>query len=631
MSSPESAVAPPPGRGAGRVVLLLVACAVLFTGPFLALAAGAHGELAHAAWSRVRNGGSGMWLIVLLVLGLFPVIAVLGIVSPRSGRLPLGGLLAVALAPFGVGLLAALAALGMTLGAVSGLSVDPSQRGRIVAEGVSELSGLLLFGGTASACAAWAVAAAVATSAGRRGGARWVSAGIGVGAAVVAAGARVIFRVPLGVLDLSVLVGLLAAGLLAALSTPSGDAPSDEEATRAWRSLALVASAATVGVVLMDRAAYALAVATLVGLVGSVQLDALQRAAILAAGAADLQKAPLVALLDALGAFLCFLPGLLPVPMGARKPTASGALVAGALVVVVGAAGLLGVRTAAAFSAVGASFKALDQPGLALPVAPPGSDCGAPDPQHLLVVRADGRVDSSAVEAGALYGDQAVAVLADATVPFAAWMNATTGAAPCRSGCSVDLIAAPVKRADPAAAGPFAGLVGTDLVAFRATLRGPTPPPPPSSGPPPTAKQAALREAAEHALGDLTGQAGPLLAVIDDGADARLLAVTGGPAPRRLPGAEVVRLPLGLDAGAQAERLRVLTAVHRQYPKAGRFLVAPGPTADVGRVVALLAALRVLRLPTTKPYESPDVKHPIEVALTRERDGLVAAAAAPAP
>ena len=637
MSSPESAVAAPYGKGAGRVVPLLLACGVLFTGPFLALAAGGHGGLAHAAWRRFVQGGNGQYLILLLILGLFPVIAVLGIVSPRTGRLPLAGLLAVALAPFGVAQLAAVSALAMTVRAVSGLSIDPSQIGRIVAEGVSELSGLLIFGGTASACAAWAVAVAVAMASGRRGGARWIRAGIGVGAAIVAAGARVVFRVPFGALDVVVLVGLVAAGLLAALSTPSGEALSGEESTRAWRSLALVACAATTGVVLMDRAAHAVAVATVVDLVMPDHLDALQRGAILAAGAADLQKAPMVALVDALGAFLCFLPGLLAVPPGAWKPTRSGAVVAVAGVLVATAATLLGVRTAAGFDAAGARFKALDVPDLTLPVAPVASDGPPPDAAHVLVVRRDGRVDASAVGSFRTYGSPGIAVLADATVPFDAWMTATTAAfAPydCQSGCWGAFVTAPEKRPDRAAAGPFAGLIGTELVAFYAELRIPRapPPPPPSSGPPPTAKQGALRQAAEAGMaGLLGGLGGPVIAVIDDGADARLLAVTSGATFGRLPGAEVVRAPLGLDPTAQAERLRVLAALHRQYPKAVRFLLAPGPTADVGRVVALLAALGVLRVPTTHSSEPPNVTHPLDVTLTRERDGLLAAAAAPLP
>lgn len=129
----------------------------------LAMFVGVGGGMA-GAWRLFRNGGWPMWFILLsdflapILIGVFAVFVV------RGKQTPAGLLFACAAIPFTLALFGAWIGQSMVIGAISGESVDPEQKARILAEGFSEAMSADIFGGLV-ACGAGIVASIAAASA----------------------------------------------------------------------------------------------------------------------------------------------------------------------------------------------------------------------------------------------------------------------------------------------------------------------------------------------------------------------------------------------------------------------------------------------------------------------------------
>ena len=130
--------------------------------PPVLLAVAGHG--AAGGWRIFKDGGAWMWLLLLCDLGAPIALAVVGAFVLRGWRVPSGLLFAGAAMPFAAALLGAWAEGRVVLGALSGESVDPEQKARILAEGIGESMSTDIFGGFI-ACGAAIVAAVAAASA----------------------------------------------------------------------------------------------------------------------------------------------------------------------------------------------------------------------------------------------------------------------------------------------------------------------------------------------------------------------------------------------------------------------------------------------------------------------------------
>lgn len=169
------------------IVVGLVALAATVMPLGLLVVAG-HG--ASGAWRLFRNGGWPMWLILFSEVVAPVAIAVLGAFVMRGKRVPAGLVFVAAAMPFAVALLGAWVGQRTTIGAISGVSVDPEQKARILAEGVAETMSNDVFGGfvacgaaIAATLAAASLAASIDVGVASRGGAKPSAFGaIGAGA-----------------------------------------------------------------------------------------------------------------------------------------------------------------------------------------------------------------------------------------------------------------------------------------------------------------------------------------------------------------------------------------------------------------------------------------------------------------
>ncbi|MBS2013592.1 MAG: AgmX/PglI C-terminal domain-containing protein [Deltaproteobacteria bacterium] len=115
------------------------------------------------AWRTFREGGWPMYLILLAGLVAPPLVGVFGLLLVRGKRVPVGALFLLAAIPFALALLGAWMGQSLVVGAISGESVDPEQRARILAEGFAEAMSNDIFGGLV-VCGV-AIAASVAAAA----------------------------------------------------------------------------------------------------------------------------------------------------------------------------------------------------------------------------------------------------------------------------------------------------------------------------------------------------------------------------------------------------------------------------------------------------------------------------------
>lgn len=351
--------------GAFTAVTIIVAASVLLLLPLL--------FASPAGWLMFRNGGSGMYVLVLLALLCGAALGVLGAFAVRGKSVPSLLVAGVPAVPVLAGAVFMRAAMGKAIGAVSGGSVDPLQAMRILAEGASEADSLIIFGCAIGACAFGAATAALLGATGSvdrarssaPAGAAWiVSLVIGVIGIVVAFGARVVMRTMLAPMMLTIPAMAAFTGLacMAARNAPLARGWHDRREANAWvASLFAAAVAAAAGAVLLDAASLFFAESRGLGAIAGESVDPSQKARILAEVVAETRAATIFACIDGFFAFATVGAGLVSAigrgPDGsARSPLGPPAFAALASVVLVAVA-LFGVR-AWTFAEVGRTDEA---------------------------------------------------------------------------------------------------------------------------------------------------------------------------------------------------------------------------------------------------------------------------------
>jgi hypothetical protein len=339
---------PLPRRGlvAFTVVLAMLGLLAVVT-PLSMLVVAGHS--AAGGWRIFRDGGASMWLLLLCDFGAPVGLTVLGAFVLRGWRTPAVLLFVGAALPFAFALLGAWSGQRMTLGALSGESVDPEQRARILAEGIAESMSTDIFGGFV-VCGVALVAAVAAASAvasidvGRitQGGPK--PPAYGLAGAAVAGGAWFVATIALafvrartsgtGVffvagLPLLVLVPLAAlAGRGAAVLKGWHDRA---EASRAAGAIVVAALSALLAVLALERALDASLLSRALEAIAGESVDDAQRARILAEGVGGARLAWVGDALAAVFGVATFGLALAPAFGGAANPATPSALVAGAL------------------------------------------------------------------------------------------------------------------------------------------------------------------------------------------------------------------------------------------------------------------------------------------------------------
>jgi hypothetical protein len=597
--SAEPPAARPAGAGIARrgvvlfIVLFLLLAGVAFFVPPLFLVSGVdHPTPAHF-WRSFREGGWGMWAILFSQTIAWGVIAVLGALVIRGTRVP-GAILGVAaLAPFGVGTLAAVAAEMQVSGAIAGPGLDADSRARVLANGISELANLHVYGGFAAAFAMFLTAIAAvlgvvtvdpASLGARPRSSAWVLAiPVGLACAVASVAARVVLHVGFLAGDGLILLGILSAGILAALggkALPALCAPGrGEDAGQAFRLLLLAAFTLAAAMLLSDRALLAASIRAPLGAISSQGVDPSQRFAILQHLLPMQRGRAVLMALDALGCLAAFVAPL-AAGRGAKGKISLAGVVAGvAAALVCGATYAAGSRLDRDVAAQHAVFEQTEKALAANGITPPSSRGAQPlSGKAAILVRRDGSIlDERAPEPGDDEdGPPSVVVAADASLTFEQLM-AGAGAALLGAGrpsVRIGFVALPRAHLDLASLGPLAGLAGTDLLEIRATLHGKL-----ADGLPAPAARAPWTPEPD-------GPSAAALAVVPDGDAGRLVLWSGVGKMRKL--AET--MPLGDDA--DDARSKLIAELRGEHPEIGATLLAPAPGDTLARVVAELQAIR---------------------------------------
>ncbi len=442
------------------------------------------------AWRIFRDGGGSMWLILLCGL-LGPVIAAaLGSFVLRGRRIPVGLLFIGAGLPFVVALLGAWSGLRMTLSAISGESVDPEQKGRILAEGTAETMSTDLLGGFVvcgiALVAAAGAAAAVATidrNAASRGGAAPSSSGaIGAG---VAGGLWLLASLVLSMVRVRaaggvVLVTALPVFVLVPLAVLAGRSASvlrawhdREEASRAAGAIVVAGLSALLAVLVLSRAIESSFLARSLGAISGESVDDSQRARILAEALGAGNLAPISYALHALLGAATFGLALAPALGNGRNPATPSAVAAAitGLALLSGTLALSHSRTAA--PRLLASMKGDREPfGVTVPtILEAFSDRGSGPrwDSRRLIIRADGSgVSSSSDDLHADYAPESscthpqIAIFADRASTIA--MLRMRIGEPKAPACGKNLIFVARREHPPeldARLGDYAGFLGT--------------------------------------------------------------------------------------------------------------------------------------------------------------------------
>lgn len=590
------------------VIALLAAQVVLAPPAFLVTGLGGGSA---SIWESFKEGGWGMWAVTLLDLLLAPGIFLLGMFTIRGKRVPAAIAFTLGLGPFAVGVLAALAGQRMISEVLGSELIDPSQRARIFAMGISEIMNVTNYGASAAAVASYAAAMAavlgvVSIAPAPLGPAPksigWMlSLPAGLAAVILAFAVRSATGVTLLALDILVLFGLLTSGLLAALAgqvLPAlvASRNDDGEAGRAFRLLAAAAFGFAAAMVFADRAALAAGLRAPLGAVAGSGVDPSQRATILAAAVlVEMKGRPLVMLADAAACVLVFVPPLAAATRAKGKVSIASGFGVVAAALVAGLALAAGASLDRELRSLRAPFDAIDQAiasnGIDLPVARGGDTSRVLDGTSVLLVTRDGAALSSG---GALPGpveedeeqlfaheQRATAVAADAALPVELFMSKAAPVVLGSSGAAlVDLVERPATRAKHEDLGPFAGLMGSDLRVLRVGIA------PLLGGGLPGAPHQRLG-------GSHVGRSTLALALVVDGGRARMLLLSR--ARPALPGTPVPEvLPLGESEAA--ERRRTLRAVHDRNPDLGTMVLVLSKGDTMGRVCALLEMLAEAQL-----------------------------------
>lgn len=606
-NSPQQTGTPALARRAVLPLTLLhVALSILiFVAPIALLAAGDRDPSPASVWAHFRDGGWGMWLITLVQMFLVGISAALGAMMIRGMRIPGAALFTLALGPFAAAMLGTLASFRIIMGAISGASVDPSQKARILAQGLSELSNLYVYGGLGAAFAMYLAGLAAAftlitidpAALGPTSPSKLWMAGPAVGtiAAIAAIGARIALRQSLGGLDGLVIFGLLNIGALSALSSrPLAAllaARNDEESGRAWRLLLVAAFAFAAAMLLVDRAEIAAILRRPLEAISGESVDPSQRATILGALNSELHGRSIVMIIDALGCFAAFAAPLLAGLAATKKFSISIAVAGVAALLIVSAAWLTGSRIEGAISSRRDALVVLEKSialrGITLPVkrdigrAFPFAGAPGLDVQRDGTVADDRVTDGKSEEEEDSDGNPTITVASDGALPFELFTQKLIPALPTASSAlTLGLLVAPARRYDYSALGAYAGLLGSDLemieVRFDDTI---------ADGLPTGSTRGSSsgysvhpREPRDLALG-----------VLVDADKARLYVLSA-----KAPGAGallVETLPIDDTEAGDAARKTILATVARAHPGLGTLVIAPGPTETMGHITNLIASI----------------------------------------
>jgi hypothetical protein len=610
---PHAGPPAPPGAAAATASLprgsvLLPALVLLGIGffafflPIVLLAAGESMPSPNRIYEHFREGGLGMWLITLAQIAALLGVTVAGILRIRGARVPGAVLFGLPLLPFGIGALAAIWSEGKMMGAISGASIDPSFRARIMAEGVSELSNLFVYGGAASGTAMYLASVAATLSilsvdtsrvAPGPGNMAWLG---GVGGAFVAflaaAGVRLGLKMRWTGLDALVILGLFSAGMLAALGGRKARflvaAKQEDEASRAFRMLVLAGLALAAALLFLDRASLAASVRLPLGAIAGESVDPSQRATILAAEVIQARSGiPTLMAVDVIGCLLAFGAPVAAAAGVARRFSISA--------IVAAAAGALTFLLAIAAGArIDSDLRSLREPyikveqaivaaGITLAPVPGADEADSPSLEQLVLVKKDGSVDvqsapaASGPSAPVELDDEEMRsagpvadVAADAALPLE---KLVSSAMPSLQGGRADrvfLITASPWQRSLDELGPFAGLVGTSLPAYRVSLQ-------------PRLARWVDPDRNHRAAGYAAG-------VLPGGDSARLVIVMNGSPPQVMNRLDRT-LPLGTSFQASEERRETLTWLTKHLG-AGAVVLAPPAGETTGKVLEWISLIR---------------------------------------
>ena len=364
------------------IVTVLLALAAIVMGPGLLVVAG---RSMAGAWMLFREGGLSMYLVLLLALGAPALVAGLGAFVIRGKKLPPGLLFVTAGLPLAVALLGATMGQQMVMGAISGESVDPEQKSRILAEGIAESMSTDIFGGfvacgvalVAAAAAAFAVAS-IDVGTITRGGPKpsssgTVGAGIAGGVWLLATMALAMVRLraagPLVLLTILPVAVLVPVAVLAARSAPVLRTWHDRgEASRGAAALLVAALSALLAVLVLERAIDASSTARALSAIAGESVDESQRARILASAVDGTRLAGAAYGAQAVLGAATFGLALVPALGNGRHPATLSAVLATAfgLMLLVGSLALAQGRHSAPKRMLAKSDR--NEEGLSLPI-----------------------------------------------------------------------------------------------------------------------------------------------------------------------------------------------------------------------------------------------------------------------
>jgi hypothetical protein len=385
-----------------------IAAVALFMTPMLFLATG-HG--AAGVWRRMKEGGLGMFWLLLLGFVLPIAIAAAGAFALRGKRVPSGILLAIAALPFGSMLLSTLYYQRVISGALSGESVDPSMAVRIAAEGIAETMALDILGGLvtcgcaiiASIAAASVVASIDVASVQRSTNAPpasstfTIAAGAAGGVWALASIILTAMRLKTSggvftVLELFIVATIVPFAFLAARSAPVLQSWHDSrEAMRCAGAILVAGIAAILAVVAFERAHFAIQASSALGAVAGESVDPSQRARILFEVAECARYKPLAYAVHTILGAATFGFVLAPALGKGRHPFAPSAAASAVLALALFGGTMLVGHFRSSLPKTLAERAKVDIPsGVTLPQVPSEQELDFAHPDRVIVVKADG-------------------------------------------------------------------------------------------------------------------------------------------------------------------------------------------------------------------------------------------------
>lgn len=437
-------------------------------------------------WRTFREGGPGMWLLLLLDFALPVALGVSAAFVVRGKRAPAGLFFGVAVIPLLAATLFAYLALRQLVGAVGSGLVEPGTMMRINAAGTSEALALDMFGGFITCGNAILGSVALASVVGSIDVAKAARSDAPppssvFGAATVVSGVAwfvgtlIVTALRLRTVGLAAVCVVLVVAVLvpfavfAARAAPVLRGWHDAiEARRAASALLVAGLCAVLAVIVLERSLEARVGAVVFGAVSGDSIDPSQRARILME-LADARRwsAIAVAVHGVLGT-VTFALALAGTIGPSRYPVSPSTVIAGSVGVFVLAAvfGLGAARTRAT-ELIAASGKRTVPKGITLPVVDASMDEGRTGYDGTLVIRADGTDEPGTKLPADVCSRRAVVnVYADRM----ATLEALSKRLPSEPCSSVELLfAAAMENDRPAAAklGDLAAFIGPDVASIR--------------------------------------------------------------------------------------------------------------------------------------------------------------------